>query len=166
MLNHRLWHKFLGGIFLVLMWIAATSFTIFTDKNLIMGLNHESIQLSWEVLKMPYLLVTGGYQGFELVATMGALMIFSAYVTLSILVLYKGSKALYSLVMIIITVDGIANFQFFWSYQQMPFVFQCLLTGLIFVTLVHLGPKGLELVMEGISEIGAIRSAGREDSFA
>lgn len=165
-MKHKAWYKVASGTFLVLLWVAATSFTIYTDKSMIMGGHGENVQLSWEVLQMPWLLVTGAYQGIELVATLSALMIFASYVVLSILVQFKNNKGLYSLVMVIIAVDGIANFQFFYGFKQIPLVYQCMATGLVFITLVYFGPKGLELLFEGLSDLGFGKGGtGRDEDF-
>ena len=162
-MKHTFFHKAFAAAFLLLLWIAAAAFTVMTDKDLVMGGHGKDVRLTWEALEIPWNLVTNQYSGLELVATLISLMIFAAYIVLSILIHFKQSKALYSLTMIIIAIDGIANFQFFRGFEAMPPVFQYLATGLVFITLVYFGPKGLELAFESFGEIGVRK--GRDNEF-
>lgn len=154
---HPLYKLVVGG-FLLLMWVAGSSFTILTDENLLEGGNG-AIQLSWEVLKQPYYLITGHYTGLHLVAVLGAYFIYSMYVYLSVLETMKPDKTLQTIVWTLICFDGIANFQFFHAYPAMPLIYQCMLTGLVFVSLVYSGPKGLELLTSGVSAVASRRRA-------
>lgn len=149
--HHHPFYRIAGGAFFLLLWVAGSTFTLLTDQSLLQGGNG-AITLSWEVLKEPWYLITGQYSGLQMVAILGAFLIYGAYVYLSFTQTMRGD-AYSTIVWVLITFDGIANFQYFHAYPQMPLIYQCMLTGLIFMTLVHSGSKGLELFMSGINDL-------------
>lgn len=150
--NHHPFYRIAAGGFYLLLWVAGSIFTVLTDENLLEGGNG-AIQLTWEVLKQPWDLITGKYTGIELVAILGAYLIYSVYVYLSIRDAIHPDRTLETIVWGLIVFDGIANFQFFHAYPQMPLIYQCMLTGLIYIALVYLGPNGFKLLMSGIRDL-------------
>lgn len=164
--GHKIFYKMLAGIFLIICDIGCIAFSLLTDKSVFMGFGGANVSLDWEVLLWPWKLINKEYTGLEMAATLFAVLILSAYIMLSILVHFRHSKTLYSITMIIITVDGIANFQHFHQFDQIPLIYQCLATGLIFATMVYFGPKGFELAAEAFSEFGVGRGASGRRSMA
>jgi hypothetical protein len=147
-----------AGAFLAFVAFVAAIFTIITDESLIRGGNG-NVSLSWEVAQQPWDLINGQYSGREAWAIIGAWMIFSAYIMLSVIEHFHTDKVLKSVVWILVTIDGIANFLYF---RGLPVVYQCLLSGLVFFSLVYGGRKGVFLFCSGFNEIHTMRR-GRDE---
>ena len=145
-------YKILGGAFFLCCWFAASIFTILTDESLLQG-GDGTIHMTWQVILQPWGFFTGQYPVIEGIAIMGAFLIYSAYAYLSLRGGMRRDRHHDTIIWILVTFDSIANFQYFHAFQSMPLVYQCMLTGLIYITLVRSGSKGTELLMSGIREL-------------
>lgn len=155
--THHPVYKMVSGGFILTLGIASSIFTLTTDESLIQG-GHAEVGFSWEILKQPFYLLTGHYADMQLVSILGAYLIFCMYVMLSIIETLSDSRGLKTIVYILIGIDAIANYLYFYSFSQMPWLYQVMLTGLIYVGLVYATSKGIELIMDGIREMQAQRS--------
>lgn len=143
------------GAFLMFCAFMAACFTIITDESLIQSGNG-NVPLSWDIVMQPWNLLHGMYSGIVAWSYIGAWMIFSVYLILSVIEYFQHDKTMLTIVWTLVTIDGIGNFLYF---KSLPFVYQCLLTGLVFFSLTYGGKKGLSLFFSGVSELMAIRRA-------
>jgi hypothetical protein len=150
--DHPLYKVSAGAAMMGVAFIAAC-FTLITDESLIQGGNG-NVPLSWDVFCQPWNLIMGQYSGIFAWSVIGAWMIFCAYVTLSVIDHFGTDKTMKTAVWILVTIDGIGNFLYF---KGIPFVYQSLLTGLVFFSLVYGGKRGTSLFFAGISEFSALR---------
>jgi len=148
-----------AGAFLIFVSFIAACFTLITDESLIQG-GHGNVPLSWEVFYQPWNLVNGHYVGLQAWSIIGAWMIFASYVMLSVIDHFHGDKTMKSVVWILVTIDGIANFMYF---NGLPFIYQALLSGLIFFSLVYGGKKGIALFASGFSDLARSRRGMDDD---
>lgn len=145
-------YKIVGGIFFLACCFAASIFTLLTDESLLQG-GDGTIHMTWEVVLQPWGFFTGQYPPIEGIAILGAFLIYSAYAYLSLREGMRRDRHHDTIIWILVTFDSIANFQYFHAYAQMPLIYQCMLTGLIYITLVRSGSKGTELLVSGIREL-------------
>jgi len=147
------------GAFLVFCAFIAACFTIITDESLIQGGNG-NVPLSWDVFLQPWYLLHGQYAGITAWSYIGAWMIFSVYLILSVIDYFSGDKTLKTVVWILVTIDGIGNFLYF---KGIPTIYQMLLTGLIFFSLTYGGKKGIALFFSGLNELMSRRKRYADD---
>lgn len=145
-------YKIVGGVFFLACCFAASIFTILTDESLLQG-GDGTIYMTWQVILQPWKFFTGEYPPIEGIAIMGAFLIYSAYAYLSLRSGMRHDRHHDTIIWILVTFDSIANFQYFHAFQSMPLIYQCMLTMLIYITLVRSGSKGIELLMSGIREL-------------
>lgn len=142
-----------AGAFLVFCAFVAACFTIITDESLIQNGNG-NVPLRWDVFMQPWYLLNGEYSGMMAWSVIGAWMIFSVYLILSVLDYFSNDRTMKTVVWILVTIDGIGNFLYF---KGVPTIYQMLLTGLIFFSLTYGGKKGVALFFSGLNEMLATR---------
>jgi hypothetical protein len=156
MRDHPL-YRIAAGMFLVFCAFIAACFTIITDESLIQGGNG-NVPFSWVVFEQPWNLVQGMYSGVQMWAILGAWMIFSVYLMLSIIEHFSDDRIMKTVVWILVTIDGIGNFLYF---RGLPTIYQMMLTGLVFFSLVYGGKKGIELIAAGLRDYTEERGGRR-----
>lgn len=148
MKDHFFWKLFAGAC-LAGGAFAASCFTILTDESLFAG-GDGNIRMSWEVFKQPYYIVTGAYSGIVLWSIIGAWLVYSCYILLSVIQTVRHDKGLVTITYLLIGLDSIGNFLYF---HALPTLYACLLTGLIFFALSYGGKHGCALLASGLSGI-------------
>lgn len=146
MKDHPLWKLFAGAC-LAGGAFAASCFTILTDESLFAG-GDGNIKMSWEVFKQPYYIFTGAYSGITLWAIIGAWLIYSCYILLSVIQTVRHDRGLVTITYILIGIDSIGNFLYF---HALPTLYAGLLTGLIFFALSYGGKHGCALLASAFS---------------
>ncbi len=154
--SHTSLKKLAWGLFLLLIWVGTTAFTLLTTEDLIKGGNGQGVVPSWRILTQLWDLVQGQYGGIEVVAILGAWTVFMVYTAFSVAEwMTDGGAAdmLYNTICwLIIIFDGYAN----WNYLKIlprP-EYQWILTFIIFFVLVYCGKKGFNIVLESLGEMG------------
>jgi hypothetical protein len=143
------------GVFLLLLWVAFSSFTILTTEDLFMGGNGSGITPSWRVLTQLWGLVQGEFHGREVISILGAWAIFVIYIASSIAEWVtpdnKGEDAAFKTICwLIMFLDGFAN----WNYLRvLPPEYQWLFTILIFTVVVYCWKKAFNIIIGALQDM-------------
>lgn len=154
MKDHPVWRLF-AGLCLVGGAFASSCFTILTDESLFSG-GSGHIAMSWTVFEQPWNLLNGYYSGIMAWSIIGAWLVYTCYILLSVANSFTHDKGMSTITYILVGIDSIGNFLYF---KEMPTLYAGLLTGLIFFILTYGGKHGVSLVISSFSEFQKARKA-------